>query len=206
MSGPMDGDLVTGIEDRLDGGEVLGVLRLRYVPLLDYVQAVVETPEGAQFVDPGSVRVVRLAFDVVQDDDLNEPLRDDPGWRRVVSLDAARADGLLRRPLVPAGLRAADIEERLRRITAPLVTVGWRVVEFNHWTDPDEVTSHCELERAGTAIEVAYCCTDDDVKLWDATPSPDPDNPRPPLDHLSHPTDEECRDAFAAQGWLTELG
>ena len=92
---PRDGDRVRAVEDSREATVVEGVLRLRLVPSLDYVQVHVIGPPGYFWsVDPASVEVIEPEVAFVPDDELEDPLRKQPGWRRITDLHAAMAEGL----------------------------------------------------------------------------------------------------------------
>ena len=96
---PRTGDWVTARLASGRGERVEGLLDVRHVPALDYVQVEVLLPSGAlRSVDPDTVVVLeeqRVPTERVQADD---PLRGDEGWRPVASVTEARAAGLETQP------------------------------------------------------------------------------------------------------------
>lgn len=91
--GPRDGDLVRAVEDKREGKTVEGLLVLRYVPKLEYVQVMVATSLGTwRDVDPATIEVLEPGEPHVDRDD---PVGHQEGWREVTDLDAAIAAGLV---------------------------------------------------------------------------------------------------------------
>lgn len=123
VRGPRNGDWVRARVDTRDPTYVVGVLHLRHVPSLDYVQVNVDSGR-LHDVDPRSIEVLRPQVVSIAKLEEGDPIKDVPGWRRIVDLGQAIAEGLV-----------ADVRERdhgtwanmfaeLDRTVAPLLGAG----------------------------------------------------------------------------------
>jgi hypothetical protein len=125
---PTSGDLVTAVTANRDASKITGILQLRYVPSLDYVQVLVRDGDRVVSVDPDSVEVIERHVVPVERLEHGDPLVGSPGWRRLDDLDDAVRQGLVQ-PVVRDGLTWGDLRERMRSVVRPLVDAGWVVVE-----------------------------------------------------------------------------
>lgn len=194
------------MEDSRDRQAVEGVLRLRHIPSLDYVQVRVEEELGQWFVDPASVTVVRQGVAVVGDEEVVDLVRGDPGWRRITDLELATAEGLVSEARVRPGGSWTDMAARADGLVAALVEAGWRM--YGHERDISERfgdSVSCMLTGPREIQVELY--EDGYVIVW-ALDSPseddegDDDEPSPPLFSIENATAESCRAAFAEHGWL----
>lgn len=197
--GPIDGDLVRAREDRLDGGIVEGILRLRYVPLADYVQVNVEDERGSHSIVADTIEVLQPSVDVVADDDVDDPLRPGKGWRRIVSLEEARLDHLVHRPFVPPGMTSHELTATVLRMIQPIVDIGWTVDDVSHRVEWDGVEVLASISRSGQLIDVKYDATRDCVVVYPESKN-DPDEPTEPIGGVSRPTVGSCRDLYRELG------
>lgn len=198
--GANDGDWVRAIEDAVDGRIVEGVLRLRHVPLRDYVQVVVENDAGSYIVAADTVDVMRPGVAVVDDEDVDDPLRGDIGWRRVTSLPAARRDGLIKRPAVPPGTTSAGLEAGIRNLARPLVDGGWAIQNVSIWVEWDRVEVACTVERDGSVADLMHDAAGNAIQLFPGEVSPT-DGPTEPIG-CSEATVDACAAAYREVGWL----
>jgi hypothetical protein len=205
MGGARDGDLVRAVENTRQPGTVEGILRLRHVPSLDYVQVHVLGLDGGYFsVDPASVEVIRHGVGFVSDEDLADPLRGEPGWRRIIELDAAIAEGLVPPVQKRPDISQSEMDDRLDVAAAPLVAAGWTTSP--HDFEESAQFGDCvlfEVARDGVTLLLEYY-EDDCLVVWPLEPSgkADEDEPSELICAIDDPTAERCRAEFAAHGWL----
>ena len=200
--GPRTGDLVRARVDPRDGSIVEGVLHLRHIPTLDYVQVRVYGDFGYE-VDPSSIEVVRRGVMSVEELEKSDPVRGDPGWRRIVDLDEAQREGLIR-AVVRRGGSWADMFDRLNRVAASLVEAGWAVFDQDQSPDSKDGDSvSYMLERGGTSIElgldehgcVYFFPLDEDL-------TPDDEGYFEDLFNLDRASDDSIREEYRRRGWL----
>ena len=190
-----------GREDSRDRPIVEGVLHIRYVPSRRYVQVMV----GRHDVEPDSIEVLRPGAVPVEEVEPNEPLRSDPGWRKILDLNQARAEGLVHVTRGRAGGTWEELRCRLDGVVAPLVDAGWRAVrEYaeDSWEFGDSVAY--ELKRGDERIEVELY-EDGPIDVWRLEEHEVERNgePSPPLLKLDFADTEEARrEAFSREGWI----
>jgi hypothetical protein len=205
LSGAQDGDLVRARIDDRNAEVVVGVLRLRHVPSLNYVQVHVVTDDGFERVDPASVEVIEVGAFVVSNSDLEDPLKGDPGWRRITDLDAAISEGLVEPARLRQGGTWEDMEERLRNLASPLLESGWSVFDTDRNTSGESGDSvHLILNREDTTIDLELY-EDDYMTLWPVNfekYEQDDWESEEPLASIDGATAENCRAAFVEVGWL----
>lgn len=149
------GDRVRAERSHRDATPVTGILHLRFIPSLNYAQVNVVLDSGRSVsVDPQSVGVVEAGVASVDELEAGDPVRADTGWRRVVDLDEATAEGLVR-PVVRDGLSWADLFERMRRVLQPLVDAGWEVSGEETDETEDECVVCC-LQRGEDRLSVDH--------------------------------------------------
>ena len=108
---PRTGDRVRAERSHRDATPVTGILHLRFIPSLNYVQVNVVLDSGRSVsVDPQSVGVVEAGVVPVEELEANDPVVSDPGWRRVIDLDGATSRG----PRPTGGPRRAVLGRSLR--------------------------------------------------------------------------------------------
>ena len=203
---PQDGDLVRAVEASREAEIVEGVLRLRHVPSLDYVQVHVIGPPGYFFrVDPASVEVIRRGVEPVSADELEDPLRGDPGWRRITDLDTAIAEGLVPPVKKRPNISWSEMEDRLDRVTAPLVAAGWDIVyRDREASDQYGDSVFLDVERDELSMQLQYF-EDDYLAVWPLEASDEDDDDLGCSESLCEIEDasvERSRAVFAEQGWL----
>lgn len=204
MSGARTGDWVRARKDRRETIIVEGVLFVRYIPGLNYVQVHV----AGHPVEPDSVEVVTPRFMPPEEVHSTDPMMAEPGRRSIDDLDQARAEGLLPPIRVREGGTWSDMWQRLDRVVAPLLDAGWRREGWNEedsWEYGDSVSY--ELERAGEQIELElelYEHGHIDVCRNEVEQEVDLDEePTGALFHLHVDASEEWRiGVFDAAGWL----
>ena len=205
-SGARDGDLVRAVTSDRDANVVSGVLRLRHVPSLDYVQVHLQDEEGSWHrINPCSVTVVEAGVHVVPTRELDDPLVGEPGWRRVVDLDQAIAEGLVTPTHDRRGGSWDEFAGRLLGLAAPLLDDGW-VITDEERQDGDEFgdSVHLVLNRDENTIEIELY-EDDYLVLWNV----DLDKyeredwePEEPLRTVDDATPASAISAFRDVGWL----
>src|SRR5579862_1686638 len=168
--GARGGDLVRARASGRSAEVIEGVLHLRFVPLLGYVQVWV----GRSQADPATVEVLERA--VVDPDLLDREcgLSQDAGWRAVHDLDAAIAEGLVPAERDRQGGSWADMLGKLRELTAPLLDARWTAADEVHqeesWEYGDSVA--IDFVRGDEAIEVELYETGE-VDVFNAHPTPE---------------------------------
>jgi hypothetical protein len=201
-AGPMSGDLVRARTSDRDAVVVEGVLHLRYVPMLHYVQVAVDVGDLSHAVDPVSVEV--LTRGVVDPDfmDLRDPVFDTPGWHAEHDLEQAVAHGMVTAERVREGGSWQDLFDRLTEAVQPLVDAGWsRTGSFHRdsWEYGDDVSYM--LQRGDTEIEIQYY----EYGRFDVFPSDDPiggdDDPEPTPLLFRAETRAELDAEFTQRGW-----
>lgn len=149
------GDLVRA---RVEDSErvVEGILQLRYVPALDYVQVLVDSASGTNFVDHRTVQVLERRARDPKSLESGDPLVEEPGWRRVRDLAEAERRGLLPAVRDVAFPTWEALERELDRLVAPLLVCGWTLASRNE--DPNAVDGNellYTLFRGQLVIDVA---------------------------------------------------
>ncbi len=163
--GAFTGDLVRARVDDRDAERVEGVLHLRYIPARDYVQVRVLNDVGGFLVDPASVEVIHRAVVTVGELEDSDPVRGEPGWRRVTDLDQACRDGLVH-DVVRQGGSWTDMFERLRHMIGPLLEAGWAIIDEDRETSANYGDSvSYVLERSDDVMQLELY-EDDAIMLW----------------------------------------
>lgn len=206
MNSPSSGDWVKALIDERNPRQIEGVLHLRLVPLLNYVQVnVIEDGDGhVHSVNPDSIEVLRPGAVNIADLEADE-LIGDKGWRRIADLNQAHTEGLITRTRIRRGGSWDDMFERLQVLSSPLIGTGWKRFDSSledSWEYGDSVSNM--LEREGTSIELEYY---EQARLvaYSHELSDEEANggePTPPFFVLYEVTPESCREAFQDQGWL----
>ena len=199
---PRTGDLVRARVDARDGPIVEGVLHLRHVPALGYVQVMVDGNLGYA-VDPASIEVIRRGVTPVEQLERTDPLRTDPGWRRIVDLDEAQREGLIR-TVARGGGSWAEMFNRLDRVAAPLVDAGWEVSDQDQCRDSKEGDSVSYiLARGGTSIELGL---DEHGSVYffplDEDLTPEDEGYFEDLFNLARASANSIREEYGRRGWL----
>lgn len=185
---------------------VEGILYLRYVGAWGgYVQVDVLTGGAALSVVPSTIEV--LEADAVSHDDIEagDPLRDEPGHRRFVSLQDVADAGLLPEIRERHGGTWADMHAALRLVAKPLIAAGWDAGE----TDAEESWEHSDsvfldLARGDVAIQLELY-EDGWLVAYRTDYEYDPDTEPPDPYFTADGTDAaEVLEAFRAQGWLSQ--
>jgi hypothetical protein len=191
--------------DSRDRPAIEGVLQLRFVPSLNYVQVLVlRRGGGYDDVEPDSVEVLRRGAVSVEDIEAGEPLISEPGWRRIADLDQARAEGLLPRARVRAGGTWTDMRHRLDGVVAPLVQARQVFREYaeDSWEYGDSVAY--DLQRGTERIEVELY-EDGPIDVWRLGGEQDDcqgERGTPVLKLDYRDPEEARREAFGWQGWV----
>lgn len=203
VRGPRNGDWVRARVDTRDPTFVVGVLVLRHVPRLNYVQVCVEAGERSHFVDPGSIEVLKPRLLSLEELEEGDPVTYDAGWRRFVDLDDAIAQGLVGAVREREGGTWADMVAQLDRTVAPLLAAGWSGFHIDREESDvygDSVTFELDRDRdEPIQIELYEYGR---ILVWRAEPSADPDNPDPPLFAIDETTHTARVEAFRRAGWL----
>ena len=183
--------------------EVEGVLHLRYVPALNYVQVNL-LKDGAVFdADPRSIQVLDPGVEPPERLEEVDPLRGDADWRPIRDLDAAQAAGLVPATRDYGGVTWADLFARGDKLVQPLVDAGWVVTERHAertFGVPDSVMY--SLNRMGELVDVERF-EDDHVTVYPGGEMPyerDEDDVQEPL--FAAKSDVETAAEFARRGWL----
>lgn len=201
--GPRTGDLVRARTDERDSSVVEGVLHLRFIPALNYVQVVVLQDHGAFNVDPGSIEILQTSVGKVEDIERNDPLRGQVGWRPMGSLEEAQAEGLVPVARAYGGVTWSDLFARGDQLVQSLLESGWIVTERyaeTSYGDPQSVLY--SLQRSGEMIDVERY-EDDVVVAYSGGASSDDageDEPTEPL--FTADGDAVALSEFACQGWV----
>jgi hypothetical protein len=200
---PRTGDWVTAISDNRDAKLVEGVLHLRHVPSLGYVQVLVHDTR-LEDVNPDSIQVIRPAAMPIEELEGSDPLRNEPTWRRIESLDDARSADLLLPAIERVGGTWDDLFAGLRTAVSPLIEVGWKALKEHReesWEYGDSVSIN--LRRAGESLEIEYYADGQlAVHRNDAEQEVEDDDETEPILYLAEATPDSCREAFQGQGWL----
>ena len=152
---PRTGDRVRAERSHRDATPVTGILHLRFIPSRNYVQVNVVLDSGRSVtVDPASVEVVEAGVVPVEELEAGDPVGGDPGWRRVVDLDEAMNEGLVR-AVIRDGLSWDDLFERMRRVLQPLVDAGWEASGEETDESEDECVVCC-LQRGEDRLSVDH--------------------------------------------------
>jgi hypothetical protein len=200
--GARSGDLVRARTSDRAAEVVEGILHLRLVPMLGYVQVNV----GGHSVEPATVEVLECGALDPDTLDRGDPLIHDPGWRPVHDLDRAVAEGLVTPSRIRQGGTWADMFARLDTMIAPLINSGWARSD----TDNEESAEYgdsvsCELRREDTAIWVELY-EDGGIVVYPVSNEPDPD---PDADTITEPLficdeERELLAQFVAGNWVDE--
>ncbi len=201
--GPRTGDLVRARTDERDASVVEGVLHLRFVPALNYVQVIVLNDDGAYNVDPDSIEILQASVAKAKDIERNDPLRGELGWRPMGSLEEAQAKGLVPVARAYGGATWSDLFARGDQLVQSLLESGWVVTERyaeTSYGDPQSVMY--SLQRNGEMIDVERY-EDDVVVAYRGGANPDEageDEATEPL--FTADGDAMALSEFAGQGWL----
>lgn len=201
MRSPASGDRVRAVEERRSARHVEGILYLRFVPSLSYVQVEVLTSEAMFDVDPRTIEVIEPAVVTIEALEAKDPITQDPSWRRILDLAQAAEEGGLLESLDLTGGTWEEMFADLDAIVTPLVADGWEVLDRLQ----EESSTHgdsvlCSLKRGRTAIDVEYF-NDRWLQVWDGASS-DPNNCDPPLFEIEDATPTSAAEMFRTQGWL----
>jgi len=202
--GAMSGDLVRARLSDRDTEPVEGILHLRYVPNLDYVQVNVQTDKGDAPIDPASVEVIQQS--VVSPDSLDreDPLFDFPGWRAFHDLDQAITDELVLKERQRQGGTWQDLTNSLEALTQPLIDAGWQRGEYykeDSWEFGDSVAY--DFRRNETVISVEYF-EDETLDVYPVIDNSNVDDPEPTEPLFSAESQAELWAQFAQRGWTEE--
>ena len=132
-----------------------GILHLRYIPTLDYVQVNVSNDGRLQPVDPASVEVVQQAVVPVEELEKNDPVVGHARWRRVDDLAEAIRDGLVL-PVERDGLTWQDLFGRLELVAQPLLDTGWRFTDQDHEESSQGDVVFGMLQRPGRFLIIEH--------------------------------------------------
>jgi hypothetical protein len=197
---PASGDRVSAVEDRRAARHVQGILNLRFVPSLSYVQVEVLTSEGLFDVDPRTIEVIEPAVATIEALEADDPITKDPSWRRIVNLAQAAEEDLLELHDITGGTWEEMFAD-LDAIVAPLVTDGWEILDRLQ----EESSAHgdsvmCSLKRGRTHIDVELF-HDSGLQVWDGASS-EAEGCYPPLFVIEEATPTSAAEAFRIQRWL----
>lgn len=173
MSGARKGDLVRAYTDDRTGEWVEGILTIRYVALLNYIQV----SGGDRFVDAATVTVIQRDVATPDAMDPDDPLFTEPGWRPYHDIDEALATGLVPLPRTRRGGTWAEMSARLDEAIAPMLAAGWVELPDQRDHDYDGDAGDllgCQLVRGDAHLEVALR-EDDAIVVWDVKNSVYPD-------------------------------
>lgn len=166
MSTARSGDQVRALTG--EGGKpVEGVLVLRYVPALDYVQVLAAQKDGdAVPVVPDSVEVVTTQVATPEELERDDPLRGDEGWRPVRDMDEARRIGCYE-PEPKSDDWWDALDTWMDRALKPLVDAGWVMGDRfreESWEFGDSVA--CFLGRGDEGVNPELY-DDHSLALWE---------------------------------------
>ena len=208
-SSPRSGDWVRAVADSRDAEAVEGILHLRYVPSLRYVQVNVIADGGLRNVRHDSIEVVRPGEVPVGELEASDPLVGDEGWRRILDMDQARAEGLLPQQVERLGGTWDDMFAAMHERVVPLLDAGWLLTGREHeesWEhgnsvfyDVERGTTHLNLEYYEHGQFVAYPNEERPEEDWDGDPTE-------PYFSIYDTTPATCRSAFEEHGWLRPAG
>jgi hypothetical protein len=205
-AGARTGDLVRGRRDERDQETVEGVLHLVHVAVLNYVQVNVLPPDGRRLypVDPASVVVLQPG--VVDQDELDDelPIRDDHGWEPITDLDDAVRRGLVHPMREREGGTWADMHAALDSLVLPLLQQGWQDTDAGQEAYGDGDMVWRDFERDGILLDVQRNEAGW-VDVYRGEPSPDPEDPEPPILVLDNPTPTQLAAELAALGPLQPI-
>jgi hypothetical protein len=200
QAGPRSGDRVRANRSNRDALEVEGILYLRYVPSLDYVQVTLLDESGRlDNVNPATVKVVEAGVVDIEQLEDGEPLIGDPGWRRVTDLDAAIAEGLV-------SLESSDemswdaLLEQMRGVLKPLVDAGWEVVREETEQSEDDCVV-CLLRRAPGQLSVDHY-PDGWTLLWETDEEFSSDEVEPTVQLGPDDPVRVVHSIFEERGWI----
>lgn len=203
MTGPGAGDRVRAIVDRRGDEVVEGILNLRYIPSLDYIQVNVVVDRNIRSVRPDSVVCLEAGCVAPEALEAIDPLYGRPGWRPVRDLADAMASGLVPPAVDRVGGSWDDLFAALRSLAAPLLAGGWEVTDTwrdESWEYGDSVFYF--FGRGDQTIELEY---DEHGSLVGWPPGlsdPDAEDPDPPLFTIDDADAANAAEAFQGQGWL----
>ena len=209
VSSPASGDWVRAVVDNRDAETVEGILHLRYVPSLRYVQVNVIADGGLRNVRHDSIEVLRPGAVKVGELEASDPLVGDEGWRRILDMDQARAEGLLPPQVERLGGSWDDMFEAMHERVVPLLDAGWLLTGREHeesWEHGDSV--FYDLERGATHLNLEYYEHGQFV-AYPNEPRPEAEwdgDPTEPYFSIYDTTPATCRSAFEEQGWLRPAG
>jgi hypothetical protein len=196
---------VLAVVDDRDAETVEGVLHLRYVPSLRYVQVHVIVDDGQCDVRHDSIRVLRRGAVPVEELEAEDPLVGDEGWRRILDVDQARADGVLPRQVERLGGSWDDLFAAMHERVVPLLDAGWLLTgreeegssEYGDsvFYDLERGATHLQIEYYEHGQLVAYPNEPRSEEDWDGDPTE-------PYFSIYDSTPATCRSAFEEQGWL----
>lgn len=197
------------VVDNRDAETVEGILHLRYVPSLRYVQAHVILDDLRWDVRHDSIVLVRPRAVPVEELEASDPLVGEEGWRRILDMDQARAEGVLPQQVGRLGGSWDDMFAAMHERVVPLLDAGWLLTgreSEESWEYGDSVfydlergTTHLNLEYYEHGQFVAYPNEPRPEEEWDGDPTE-------PYFSIYDSTSATCRSAFEEQGWLLSDG
>lgn len=200
---PRTGDRVVAVPDRRNSTAVEGILHLRHVPIWNYVQVLVIDGRGTPVeVRADTIEVLDVGVVPAEQVEATDPLREEPGRRRIKSLEQARQLGLLRPSAVRTDLSWDDLFDLLDTTIEPLLVARWVEVgreQEESWEYGDSVTAH--LERHGRLLEIEVY-EDRYLLVWPGGPSEDPDGISEPLARIDELTVEALQTCYGERGLL----
>jgi hypothetical protein len=200
QAGPRSGDRVRANRSNREALEVEGILYLRYVPSLDYVQVTLLDESGRlDNVNPATIKVVEAGVVDIEQLEDGEPLIGEPGWRRVTDLDAAIADGLVTLESGD-GMSWDALLEEMRGILKPLVDAGWEVIREETEQSEDDCVV-CFLRRATDHLSVDHY-PDGWTNLWETDSDFWSDELTPTFGLGPDDPVAVVRTAFGQRGWI----
>lgn len=198
---PCSGDRVRAVVDERSAGMVEGVLHLRHVPRLGYVQVLVLDEQRAWSVRAESIEVLEQQVVSLEQLEASDPLVGDPDWRRVTTISEATEEGLLQPPVEREGGSWDDLFAELALRARPLLDAGWRLVateQEDSWEYGDSV--FYDLERNGVTVELEYY-EHGQLVAYPMGEEPE-DGVTEPLLSIPASTPTQAEEAFVALGLL----
>ena len=197
--GAHSGDRVRARTADRDASEVVGILHLRYIATLDYVQVNVNLDGRLVPVDPASVEVLDTAVVPVRTLERGDPMVRVVGWRRIVSLADAIEAGLVN-PVERDGLTWDDLRTRMMRTAQPLIDVGWTLIDEQRAYGNDECVFGA-LQRGADYLVIEHY-PDGWTLYWPADENFDSPEDIEPMEVPPDLAAEELRDAYLRLGLM----
>ncbi len=197
--GAYSGDRVRARTADRDASEVVGILRLRHIAGLDYVQVYVILDGGSVAVDPASVEVLEASVVPVRTLERGDPMVRHVGWRRISSLADAIEEGLVH-PVERDGLTWEDLRTRMMRSAQPLIDVGWTLIDEQRAYGRDECVFGA-LKRGADYLVIEHY-PDGWTRYWPADENFDSPEDLEPMDVPPDLAADELRDEYRRLGLL----